>query len=181
MKTNEQLSNTTFVQDSVATTTKGRTTTDATTQVATLAAVGDPVAVQAQVGGRIFMSIQYLNITYSEEVRSVLYQTAPTPGTGDPIYVPSISEKTKSGVTERELPDNFGKFGLSSSFVLNFWKKMILLVMIFGILFFIFSVEIAIEKWQVKRIPLPMVILFFGRLYFLLHSTISNYKIQEHI
>jgi len=106
-----------------------------------VAASGDPVAVQAQVSGRLFVSIQYFKITYSTDILNILKETAPKPGKGDPSYVPNVSDKIKSGITSREIPSAFSQYGLSSSFILNFWKKMILIAIITAVIMLLSSIE----------------------------------------
>ena len=147
-----------FVPDTIAATTGGRTTTDTTTQVASIVGNGNSAGVQAQVSGRIFISIQYLNITYSQDVLAILSNTAATPGHGDPRYVPNVPDSFRTSIKERKVPPAFEKYGLSSSFILNFWKKMMLILMISMIVALALSIEFAMTKWEfLKKIPSAVI------------------------
>ena len=149
----------------------GRTAADATTQVASLTGNGDPVGVQAQVSGKIFISIQYFNITYSQDVLAILAQTAVTPGLGSPYYVPDIPDSTESHIVARKVPYAFNKYGVTSSFVMNFWKKMLFLVMISGALVLAFSLEFASQKRTWKYLPIMLLPL--------LRAVIQNFLLTQ--
>ena len=158
----EELSETSFVTQATSATNIGRPTSDSTTQVAAIVGNGDPVGVQALISGKIFFCIQYLNITYSKDVLTILKKTAPTPGKGDPDYVPNISDSIESDLTKRGIPYAFHKYGLSSTFVLNFWKDMIFLLMIFAVLLLALFVELLIKKFVLKCLPISLAVLARG-------------------
>ena len=132
---------------------KGRTAADATTQVATIASNGDSVGVQAQVSGRIFFSIQYFNITYSDDVLAILQVTQPKPGVGDPAYIPNIPSDTKEEIDKDARPYMFDKYNVPDSFLLNFWKKLVLIAIVLAIVLVFLGVEFALTRCKCKLIP----------------------------
>lgn len=132
---------------------KGRTATDATTQIATIASNGDSVGAQAQISGRIFFSIQYFNITYSEDVLAILQATQPKPGVGDPAYIPNIPSDTKEEIDRDARPYMFNHYNVPDSFMLNFWKKLILVAIVLAIVLVFLGVEFMLARCKCKLIP----------------------------
>ena len=132
---------------------KGRSATDTTTQFATIASNGDSVGAQAQISGRIFFSIQYFNITYSEDVLAILKATQPKPGVGDPAYVPNIPSDTKEEIERNSQPYMFDKYNVPDSFMLNFWKKLILVAIVLAVVLVFLGVEYTLARCKCKLIP----------------------------
>ena len=107
-----------------------QTTTQAVTQITSVLSSGSP-GISASIAGKIFSNIKYLNITYSNELEDALK----TWGSNflSLGVSPDIPEGIKGKVEEEPIPYMFEKHEVSSSFLLNFWDEVGLLVVLSGV------------------------------------------------
>ena len=121
--------------------------TQATSQVATAVASGSPIGVSASLSGKIFSNIKYLNISYPEELLEAFE-------TWDPNLItigfqPDIPDSVKEKIVNQPVPYMFSKYELESSFLINFWQVVSVLVIvsiIFGVIRFFELISKQIKK-----------------------------------
>jgi len=97
-------------------------------QAAGLLTSGSAISISASFAGRIFFNIQYLNISYSEELQEALdfwSQSFISEG-----ITPNLPQSIIKKIPSRPVPYVFEKYGVSSSFLLNYWESLCMLILV---------------------------------------------------
>ena len=96
------------------------------TQAANIISDGSAISLSAAVSGRIFSQIKYLNISYSGELQVALLTWLPSfVSLG---LTPNMPGSMEEKIPERHVPYVFEKYDVSSSFLINFWENLGVLV-----------------------------------------------------
>ena len=102
--------------------------TQAATQMATAVASGSPIGVSASLSGKIFSNIKYLNISYSQELLDAFETWSPNFITLG--FQPEMSPSLKDKIVDQPLPYNFARYNVESSFLINFWQVVSVLIIV---------------------------------------------------
>jgi len=102
--------------------------TSGATQAANMISEGSSISLSAAVSGRIFSQIKYLNISYSGELEMALLTWLPSfVSLGlTPDMPPSFIDK----FPERHVPYVFEKYKVPSSFLINIWESLGIIVFV---------------------------------------------------
>jgi len=113
---------------------KTQLVSSAAASAANVASKGSAVGLSAMVGGRIFSLIKYLNIRYSNELQVALETWLPSfISLGlTPDLPNSITEDFKSQQS-KAVPIVFAKYDIVSSFVVNFWENLGIIILASGL------------------------------------------------
>ena len=102
--------------------TKSQLLTSGATQASTVISGGSSVSLSAAVSGRIFSQIKYLNISYAGELQVALRTWLPSfVSLG---LTPNMPQSMIDKIPDRSVPDVFEKYDVSSSFLINFWESL---------------------------------------------------------
>jgi len=124
--------------------------TSVATQLANMISKGSSVSLSAMVGGRIFSQIKYLNISYSGELQVALLTWLP--GFISLGLTPNMPESMIEKIPDRHVPYVFEKYKVPSSFLLNFWENLGI-VLFASVLWLLFKVvELNISHRENPRI-----------------------------
>jgi len=105
-----------------------QTVNSAATQVANIIAKGSSVSLSAMVGGKIFSQIKYLDISYSGELQvALLTWLTSFVSLG---LTPDIPDSIVEKIPERYVPSVFEKYDVVSSFAVNFWENLGIIVFV---------------------------------------------------
>jgi len=101
----------------------------AVTQAANFLSKGSSVSLSAMVGGKIFSQIKYLNISYSGELQVALLTWLPSfVSLG---LTPDMPESMQEKIPQRNVPYMFEKYETGSSFLINFWENLGVIIFAF--------------------------------------------------
>ncbi len=96
--------------------------------MANLISKGSSISLSAAVSGRIFSQIKYLNISYSGELQVALLTWLPSfVSLG---LTPDMPEFMIAKIPDRPVPYVFEKYEVPSSFLINFWESLGVIVFI---------------------------------------------------
>jgi len=118
----------------------------AVTQAANLLSKGSSVSLSAMVGGKIFSQIKYLNVSYSGELQVALL-------TWMPSFVslgltPDMPESMEEKIPQGKVPYMFEKYGTGSSFLVNFWENLGVLIFAFLLCMLLKGIELLLSPKQ---------------------------------
>jgi len=96
--------------------------------MATAVASGSPIGVSASLSGKIFSNIKYLNISYPDELLEAFE-------TWDPNFItlgfqPDIPPSIRDRIVDQPVPYMFSKYEVESSFIINYWQVVSVLVIV---------------------------------------------------
>jgi len=102
--------------------TSSQTAAKAATQAVNALTAGSPSGVSAAVGGKIFSNVKFLNISYSKELEEAL-------GSWGSSFIslgltPDMPGSVKDKIPEGSVPYVFEKREIPSSFLINFWENL---------------------------------------------------------
>ena len=98
------------------------------TQAANIISKGKAISLSAAVSGKIFSQIKYLNISYSGELQVALLTWLPSfVSLG---LTPDLPQSMVDKIPERSVPYVFGKYDVPSSFLINFWENLGIIVFV---------------------------------------------------
>jgi len=118
----------------------------AATQATNLISKGRVISLSAMVGGKIFSQIKYLNISYSGELQIALLTWLPSfVSLG---LTPDMPNSFTDKIPERHVPYVFEKYQVSSSFLINFWENL-------GIIIFAAFLWIVFKSIECFKSPKP--------------------------
>lgn len=116
---------------------------------ASLASPGDSSSSSIGTLAKMLFYIRYLNINYPEDLR-VLFE-ATKPSSISLTLGLQMNQRTRQDLYYVPVSDKFTIYNVNSSFLVNFWDGMVLLVIIFGmvivLLVFEFAAKILNKKW----------------------------------
>lgn len=98
------------------------------TQVVNVISKGSSVSLSATVAGKVFSQIKYFNIAYSGQLQVAL-QTWVSSFVSLSL-TPDISDSTIEKIPERRVPEIFEKYDVSSSFLINFWESLGIIIFV---------------------------------------------------
>jgi len=99
----------------------------AVTQAANMVSRGSSLSLSAMIAGKIFSLIKHLNISYSGELQEALL-------TWESSFVslgltPDLPESSIDKFPKRSVPYVFEKYEVSSSFLVNFWENLGIIIL----------------------------------------------------
>ncbi len=98
------------------------------TQAANIISKGKAISLSAAVSGKIFSQIKYLNISYSGELQVALLTWLPSfVSLG---LTPDMSGSMLDKIPEQQVPYVFEKYDVPSSFLINFWENLGVIVFV---------------------------------------------------
>jgi len=119
------------------------------TQVANLISKGSSISLSASVSGRIFSQIKYLNISYSGGLQVALLTWLPSfVSLGLTPDMPQFMEEV---IPERHVPYVFEKYEVPSSFLINFWESLGVIVFVAVFWSFLKGFELMVDPEKNPR------------------------------
>lgn len=117
-----------FTKDVLDATEKGHKAAAAVTQATAALSSGSPTGISASVAGKIFSNIKYLNISYSVGLQEALLTWKSNFINLE--FMPDMPETIQRKIVHQPVPDMFEKYEIKSSFLLNFWNNLCLLLIL---------------------------------------------------
>jgi len=133
----------------------------AATQMTNFIAPGRAIGLSASVGGRIFFNIKFLNISYSLELQQALKDWLP--GFVSLSVTPELPEDFTTKIPERQVPYMFEKYEVPSSFLLNFWDTLGILLIVVGVYYLLKLLGFILKFSSSKHRPYLETLLAKGR------------------
>ena len=116
-------------------------------QVANAFASGSSRGIASILGSKIFLYIQFLNITYSDELEIALESYLTSPITlGFSIKFPNEEKALANGGA---VPYVFAKREVPAIFLLNFWDDLMVILIVMGLLFIFWTFELL--YWNIDQ------------------------------
>jgi len=121
------------------------------TQAANIISKGKAISLSAAVSGKIFSQIKYLNISYSGELQVALLTWLPSfVSLG---LTPNMPQSMINEIPERSVPYVFEKYDVPSSFLINFWENLGVIVFV-TMLWLLFN---GLERWLISAKKKPQI------------------------
>jgi len=112
--------------------------------IGSLVTLGSPFAITSGTLAKILEYVKYLKIAYPTELEYVL-RTWKTSLLSVSI-MPDLPQKTQDQLLSSSIPEVFSKWGISATFLANFWQFLLVLAVIFGVYCFVKAIEKCLER-----------------------------------
>jgi len=136
---------------------KAGTASRAITQATTALSSGSPTGISTSVAGKIFSNIKYLNISYSVGLQEALLTWKSNFINLE--FMPDMPMTIQDQIVNQPIPYMFEKYELESSFLMNFWNNLLLLVFLTMAFFIIRAIEFLIKSKYSQKV-LNRVLIF---------------------
>ena len=135
---------------------KGQKAASAVTQATAALSSGSPTGISATVAGKIFSNIKYLNISYSNELEDALINW----GTSfiSLEFLPDMPQTIQQKIYHQPVPYMLEKYNIKSSFLLNFWNNLCLLLILTAFFIFVRVLEFTALKAQKPEITSKLTV-----------------------
>ena len=139
-----------FTKGVLDATEKGQKAASAVTQATAALSSGSPTGISATVAGKIFSNIKYLNISYSNELEDALINW----GTSfiSLEFMPDMPQTIQQRIANQPVPYMFEKYNIKSSFLLNFWNNLCLLLILTA-----FFISVCLFEFTALRAQKPQI------------------------
>jgi len=122
----------------------------AATQASSVVSKGRGISLSAAISGKIFSQIKYLNISYSGELEvALLTWMTSFVSLG---LTPDLPESVVEKIPDRPVPYVFEKYDVPSSFLLNFWEDLGVVVFVTAIWLLFKGAEYFVSSQKGSRI-----------------------------
>ena len=131
---------------------KSQLLTSGATQASTIISGGSSVSLSAAVSGRVFSQIKYLNISYAGELQVALRIWLPSfVSLG---LTPNIPESLIDNIPDRQVPYVFEEYDVPSSFLINFWESLGIVIFATILWMLSYGIELIINSQGKPKITL---------------------------